>query len=113
MLKEGEKVEKLLERANDYLSSPILSAIVDFDSWPQHNTLEQAELMLAASAELMGMHADQKQLVCAELSRIVFLATGRLMVHASWNPASPVIWLNHDIIAKLVAAGRGSDILDA
>jgi hypothetical protein len=113
MLKEGESVEKLLERANSYLSSPILSAIVDYGSWPQHNTLEQAELMLAASAELMGMHTDQKQLVCAELSRIVFQSTGRLMVHASWNPAAPTLWLNHDIIATLVAGSRGSDILDA
>ena len=113
MLKEGETIENLLERTNAYLSSPILSAIVEYETWPQHNTLEQAELMLAASAELMGMHADQKQLVCAELSRVVFLATGRLMVHASWNPAAPAIWLNHDIIARLVADARGRDILDA
>lgn len=113
MLKEGESVEKLLERADSYLSSPILSAIVDYDSWPQHNTLEQAELMLAASSELMGMHTDQKQLICAELSRIVFQATGRLMVHGSWSPAAPALWLNHDIIARLVAGDRGRDILDA
>ncbi len=113
MLKEGESIDKLLERANSYLSSPILSAIVDYDSWPQHNTLEQAELMLAASAELMGMHADQKQLVCAELSRVVFLSTGRLMLHASWNPVAPVLWLNHGIIARLVAGDRGRDILEA
>lgn len=113
MLKEGESIENLLERTNAYLSSPILSAIVEYETWPQHNTLEQAELMLAASAELMGMHADQKQLVCAELSRVVFLATGRLMVHASWNPAAPALWLNHDIIARLVADDRGRDILDA
>jgi hypothetical protein len=113
MLREGESVAKLLERADSYLSSPILSAIVDFDSWPQHNSLEQAELMLAASAELMGMHTDQKQLICAELSRVVFLATGRLMVHASWNPAAPALWLNHDIIARLVSGDRGNDILDA
>lgn len=112
MLKEGESVEKLLERANSYLASPVLSAIVDYEGWPQHNTLEQAELMLAASAELMGMHADQKQLVCAELSRIVFQSTGRLMVHASWNPAAPVLWLNHPVIARLVADERGRDILD-
>lgn len=112
MLSAGENVEKLLERANRYLSSPILSAIVDYESWPQHNTLEQAELMLAASAELMGMHVDQKQLVCAELSRIVFLSTGRLMLHASWNPSAPTLWLNHEIIARLVAGERGRDILD-
>ena len=113
MLKEGETVEGLLSRANTCLASPVLSAIVDYKSWPQHNTLEQAELMLAASAELMGMHADQKQLVCAELSRIVFLSTGRLIVHGSWNPPAPAVWLNHNIIAALVADPRGRDILDA
>jgi hypothetical protein len=111
MLAEGETLEKLLQRADAYLASPILAAMVDYESWPQHNTLEQAELMLASSAELMGMHADQKQLICAELSRIVFLSTGRLMLHASWNPAAPSLWLNHDIIARLVAGERGSDIL--
>ncbi|MBK5275362.1 MAG: hypothetical protein JJE30_09970 [Desulfuromonadales bacterium] len=113
MLKEGETVDNLLARTNDYLASPVLASIVEYDSWPQHNTLEQAELMLAASAGLMGMHADQKQLVCAELSRIVFLSTGRLIVHASWSPAAPVVWLNHSIIARLVAEERGRDILDA
>jgi len=113
MLKEGATVEGLLERTNAYLASPVLAAIVDYKTWPQHNTLEQAELMLAASAELMGMHADQKQLVCAELSRIVFLSTGRLIVHASWNPAAPALWLNHDLIARLVADDRGRDILEA
>jgi hypothetical protein len=113
MLKEGETVDNLLARTNDYLASPVLAAIVEYDSWPQHNTPEQAELMLAASAGLMGMHADQKQLVCAELSRIVFLATGRLIVHASWSPAAPVMWLNHSIIARLVAEERGRDILGA
>jgi len=112
MLKEGETVEGLLERANTYLASPVLSAIVDYKTWPQHNTLELAELMLTASAELMGMHADQKQLVCAELSRIVFLSTGRLIVHGSWNPAAPALWLNHDLIARLVSDGLGRDILD-
>ena len=111
MLKEGETVTHLLERADSYLSSPILDQIVDFSTWPQHNTLEQAELMLAASAELMEMHADQKQLVCAELSRIVFLATGRLMLHSSWNPAAPVLWLNHDTIGRLLADQRGAGIV--
>lgn len=111
MLKEGETVAGLLERTNRYLSSPILARIVDFATWPQHNTREQAELMLASSAELMEMHADQKQLVCAELSRIVFLATGRLMLHSSWNPAAAVIWLNHDIISRLLADQRGAGIV--
>jgi hypothetical protein len=111
MLNDGETVAALLERADTYLSSPVLDKIVDFATWPQHNTREQAELMLACSAELMGMHADQKQLVCAELSRIVFLATGRLMLHSSWNPSSAVVWLNHDIIGRLIADQRGAGIV--
>lgn len=111
MLKEGEDVAGLLARADQYLSSPIITAITDFKTWPQHNTPEQAELMLTASAELMGMHADQKQLVCAELSRIVFLSTGRLMLHTSWNPGASTLWLNHDIIARLLADEFGAGIL--
>jgi hypothetical protein len=111
MLKEGETVAHLLERADNYLSSPILENILDFATWPQHNRREQAELMLASSAELMGMHTDQKHLVCAELSRIVFLSTGRLMLHASWRPPAPVVWLNHDIIGRLLADVSGDGIV--
>lgn len=111
MLKEGETVANMLDRADSYLSAPILDQIEDFATWPQHNTREQAELMLASSAELMNMHSDQKQLVCAELSRIVFLATGRLMLHNSWNPSSAVLWLNHDLISRLLADNRGAGII--
>lgn len=111
LLKEGDSVAHLLERADEYLSSPILRRMLDFGTWPQHNTREQAELMLACSAELMGMHADQKRLVCAELSRIVFLSTGRLMLHASWKPDAAVTWLNHEIIGRLLADAGGAGIL--
>jgi hypothetical protein len=111
MLKEGESVTTLLERANRYLADPLLEQIEDFATWPQHNTREQAELMLTSSAELMEMHADQKQLVCAELSRIVFHATGRLMLHCSWNPLAATVWLNHDIISRLLADRRGAGII--
>lgn len=111
MLKDGVTVAALLERADRYLSAPLLQQIVDFPTWPQHNTREQAELMLASSAELMEMHTDQKQLVCAELSRIVFLATGRLILHSARKPLAPVLWLNHDIIGRLLADPRGAGIL--
>lgn len=111
MLKEGESLTGMLERAERYLSSPVIARIRDFGTWPQHNTPEQAELMLTASADLLGMHANQKQLVGAELSRIVFLSIGKLMLHSSWSPAAPVLWLNHDIIGRLLADSRGADIL--
>ncbi len=111
LLKEGETLEGMLERADAYLSSPVVAPMLDYASWPHHNTKEQAELMLAASAELMGMHTDQKQLVCAELSRVVFRSTGRLILHGSWNPPAPAVWLTHPVIARLLADMLGQGIL--
>lgn len=111
LLREGETLELMLERANAYLSSPVVAEMLDFASWPHHNTRAQAELMLAASAELMGMHADQKQLVCAELSKVVFRSTGRLIVHGSWNPPAPAVWLTHKVIGDLLAHKLGEGIL--
>lgn len=111
LLKDEATIDILLKKADDYLSSPIIATIVDYETWPQHNTCEQAEYMLNASAELMALHADQKQLVCAELSRVVFESTGRLILHGSWNSKTPVQWLNHDIIARLVTDESGKDIL--
>jgi len=111
MLAPGESLDVMLEKAEAYTTSPLIADMLDFATWPQHNTQEQAELMLAASAELMDMHADSKQLVCAELSRIVFMSTGRLILHGSWKPEAPVLWLNHDIISNLLADQRGSGIL--
>ncbi len=67
--------------------------------------------MLAASSRLMEMHADQKKLVCAELSRLVFLATGHLMVQASWSSEEPALWLNHDIITALAATDTGKRLV--
>jgi len=111
MLKQGETLENLLEKADNYLSSPAIKEMRDFASWPHHNTKAQAELMLAASLELMGMHSDQKQLICAELSKTVFRSTGRLIAHASWNPPAPAVWLTHKVIANLLADKLGEGLL--
>lgn len=104
MLNDGISLSALLEETNRYLTAPPISDDLEFATWPQHSTKEQMELMLATSARLMEMHRDQKQLICAELSRVVFRATGHLMVQASWSCTSPAVWLNHDIIARLAAA---------
>jgi hypothetical protein len=106
LLKEGETVEVLLEKADSYLSSPILSQFRDFDAWPHHNTAEQADLMLTSATELLEMSRDPKEIVCAELSRAVFSAVGKLMFKSIWNPVSPVQWLNHDIIARQTVLER-------
>ena len=112
LLSEGCSLENLLSTAGDYLEAPLINEPLTFAGWPQHSTREQMELMLATSARLMEMHRDQKQLVCAELSRLVFRATGRLMIQASWSTNEPAVWLNHDTIATLVSNPCGADLLD-
>ena len=93
----------LLECANTYLSSPLVTSGRDFATWPQHNSPQQQEYMLNTSAELIAMNADQKEIICAVLSRGVFKGVGTLMFDSSWEPKAPIYWLNHDVIAKRLA----------
>ncbi len=100
LLKEGECLDRMLARAEEYLLAPMMVAYRDFAGWPQHNGKEEMAFMLERSQELMAMSADQKRVVCAELSRLVFQGVGRLMFDDSWAPQGPVLWLNHDVIAR-------------
>ena len=111
LLGDGNTLDSLLTEAGKYLNNPLISESLDFAGWPQHSTKEQMELMLSSSASLISMHRDQKQLICALLSAVVFRATGHLMIQASWSTEQPVLWLNHDIIARL--ATRLPSILQA
>lgn len=100
LLKEGATVDTLLDIANTYLTSDLVTSTRDFDSWPQHNQPQQQEYMLNVSAELISLNADPKEIVCAVLSKGVFQGVGKLMFDSSWEPKAPVFWLNHDVIAK-------------
>ncbi len=112
LLADGFSLDEMLQVAGSYLAAPLINDALSFDTWPQHSSRAQMELMLETSSKLMAMHRDQKQLVCAELSRLVFRATGRLMLQASWSCTQGAVWLNHDTIAQLVASPSGSDLLD-
>ncbi|WP_298268047.1 hypothetical protein [Geobacter sp.] len=104
LLAEGATLETLLARADAYLGAPLMAQFGRFEEWPHHNTPEQAAFMLSTSDELMAMSADPKNVVCAELSRAVFQAVGRLMFDNSWAPEAPVVWLSHDVIARRLIA---------
>jgi hypothetical protein len=105
LLREGATLEGLLARAEAFLSSPVLAPFRSLEGWPQHTTREQLATMLAASEELLAMSTDARNPVCAELSRSVFRAVGRLMLDTSWEPPAPVLWLNHDVVARRLARG--------
>jgi hypothetical protein len=104
LLREGATLEALLARAEEYLASPVHRPFRSLAEWPQHASREQMEAMLAASDDLLAMSPDPKNPVCAELSRAVFQAVGRLMLDASWDPPAPVVWLGHDVIARRLDA---------
>jgi hypothetical protein len=99
-LREGTTLEAMLERAGRFLADPALAPFRGLEAWPHHSTREEMELMLPAAEEVLAFSADQKDTVAGELSRMVFGAVGRLMLAEAWEPASPVRWLNHDVIAK-------------
>lgn len=105
LLKEGVSLNDLLSAADEYLSDPLLTPFREFSTWPHHNNAAQAELMLNSAAAMLDMNRDPKEIVCAELSRAVFHSVGRLIHRASWDASAPVLWLNHDIVARQIVAG--------
>ncbi len=104
LLRPGATLEGHLARAEKYLASPAVAPFRDPAAWPQHAVPAQMEEMLAASDELLSMSADRRNPVCAELSRAVFAAVGRLMLDGAWEPTAPVRSLNHDVVARRIVA---------
>jgi len=100
LLQEGSTLEGLLQKINDYNASDVMKSFRNFDAWPMDNNRELADLMIGTSTEITQMHQDRKALVTDLLSALVLEGTGPLMFYETSNPAAPVIWLNHDIIAK-------------
>lgn len=100
LLKEGTSLESLLERIEDYNKSATMKTFRNFEAWPMDNNAELANLMIGTSDDITQMHIDRKALITDLLSALVLEGTGPLMFHEASQPAAPVLWLNHDIIAK-------------
>lgn len=104
LLNDGEGTfTKINEITTKYFNDPVVQDRCKFGEWPQHTTPKQLETMLQASEDLYALHKDQKKLITAELSEVVFEACGKLMMHDAWNPPSPVEWIGHDVILKTMA----------
>ena len=104
LLQEGHTIASLLQQIEDYNLSGVSLSYRDFEAWPMDNSVELADLMIGTSDEITQMHKDRKALVTDILSALVLEGTGPLMFHETSNPAAPVLWLNHDIIAKQLNA---------
>jgi hypothetical protein len=100
LLKDEVTTEQILKFTNDYLTSELTLKHSKFAEWPQNSSQVQMEYMLNASDYLIGLHKDEKNLITAVLSEVVFKSCGYVMLHDSWAPKAPVAWINHDIVAR-------------
>ena len=100
VLQEGLSLEDLLQKIDHYNASSIMMSFRNFAAWPMDNTAELADVMIGTSEEITKMHKSRNELVTDILSALVLEGTGPLMFFASANPSAPVLWINHDIIAK-------------
>jgi hypothetical protein len=104
VLQEGKSLEDLLQKIDQYNSTEIMHGFRNFGAWPMDNSAELADVMIGTSDEITQMHKSRSELVTDILSSLVLEGTGPLMFLASSKPSAPVIWLNHDIIAKQLNA---------
>lgn len=100
LLQDGITLEDLLQKIEDYNNTDVMASFRNFTAWPMDNSAALADLMIGMSDEVVQMHRDRTELVAGHLSALVLEGTGPLMFHETSNPAGPVLWLNHDIIAK-------------
>jgi hypothetical protein len=102
LLKEGHDLEAVMQRIADFYASDVMKGYSDFAAWPMANSPALAELMIGSSDDITAMHKERSALITDLLSALVIEATGPLMFRESCAPTGPVLWLNHDLIARLL-----------
>ncbi|WP_323141073.1 enoyl ACP reductase FabMG family protein [Massilia phyllosphaerae] len=100
LLGEGVSLQSILDKLESYLQTETSAGFRNYEAWPMDNTPELADLMIGTSDEITSLHTDRKALITDHLSALVVEATGPLMFHSAAEKVAPVLWLNHDIIAR-------------
>jgi hypothetical protein len=92
---------------NDYQLDPVMQPFNNFEAWPMPNSGEQVEKTVGTSQAIVALHKDRKVLVSDVLSHEVVNATGQLMFGEASDPAGPVLWLDHDLVAQQLISTKG------
>ncbi|MCW8827228.1 MAG: hypothetical protein OQK78_12490 [Gammaproteobacteria bacterium] len=100
LLSDEISLEGLLQNIEDYNADEVITEFRNYEAWPMDNTEALAEVMVGTSGDITAKHKDKRALITDHLSGLVLEGTGPLMFHEMSNPSAPVLWLNHDIIAK-------------
>ncbi len=104
LFQDAQALDELLAKIAAYNASDVMKSFRDFAAWPMDNTAELADLMIGTSDAITKMHLSRDALVTDILSALVLEGTGPLIFFATSTPNAPVLWLNHDIIAKQLNA---------
>jgi hypothetical protein len=100
LLNDGVSLQSVLDKLETYLQTGTSTEFRNFEAWPMDNTPELADLMIGIADEITSLHKDKKALITDHLSSLVLEGTGPLMFHGAAEKIAPVLWLNHDIIAR-------------
>lgn len=104
LLKDDVALEDILGTVQAYQLDPVMQPFYNFTAWPMPNSAEQVDKTVSTSQDIVGLHADRKVLVSDVLSQHVVKATGQLIFDGSSEPEGPVLWLDHDMVAKQLTA---------
>jgi hypothetical protein len=102
LLVEGATIDDVLQKIADFQVSDVMKPFYDFNNWPMPNSQGQSDITIGTSTEIAQMHKDGKALISDYLSVLVVEATGALIFGEVANPSAPVLWLNHDVVARQI-----------
>jgi hypothetical protein len=100
LLNDGVSLEATLQTVEQFHQSDVMQVFRNFEAWPMPNTAALADLTIGTSDDIVRQHKDNKALITDLLSTLVVESTGNLMFHSMAAPQGPVLWLNHNIIAR-------------
>jgi hypothetical protein len=104
LLGDGVSLQSILDTIEAYNNDATSATFRNFEAWPMDNTPALADVMIGTSEEITGLHKDRKALITDHLSSLVLEGAGPLMFHGAAEKIAPVLWLNHDIIARKLNA---------
>jgi len=99
-LKETSTMSQVFSIVDDFLSSEIFQKTSIYQGWPHHSQKDQLAAALNTSNLVIALHKDEKSLMTATLSELIFKACGYIMLHDGVKPQSPVVWIGHDMVVK-------------
>ncbi|MDY0976659.1 hypothetical protein SOM61_16980 [Massilia sp. CFBP9012] len=104
LLGDDTSLQQLLDTIERYNNDATSATFRNFEAWPMDNTPALADVMIGTSEAITALHKDKKALITDHLSSLVLEGAGPLMFHGASEKIAPVLWLNHDIIARQLNA---------